>query len=242
MSPQVGFAAYEHVPFASFFILIMLLYLVLPGQLLHCHGGTALFKSTQYNFVEGRIWYKPTFPCRKSRPRSFLETGFRPLCPSLVWFVPLSRTKSAFWISTRKPILSELVSILVDRFEPRLIPRNFSCGVSSLCRKHMLYRSWPAHVELFQISPHPRYHNAPDFTPLQTSPRARFHPAPGFTLLQISPCPRVHPSPDSMGTQVPHSARLEVPPDQLSVQIQRPTRIVTRPDSLPAQRVSRQTD
>jgi len=35
------------------------------------------------------------------RPRSFLEAGFRPLCPLFVFFVPLSRTKPAFWISTR---------------------------------------------------------------------------------------------------------------------------------------------
>ena len=35
------------------------------------------------------------------RPRSFLEAGFRPLCPPFVYFVPLSRTKLAFWISTR---------------------------------------------------------------------------------------------------------------------------------------------
>jgi len=35
------------------------------------------------------------------RPRSFLEAGFRPLCPPFVYFVPLSRTNPAFWISTR---------------------------------------------------------------------------------------------------------------------------------------------
>jgi len=35
------------------------------------------------------------------RTRSFLETGFWPLYPSLVWFVPLSRTKRVFLISTR---------------------------------------------------------------------------------------------------------------------------------------------
>jgi len=33
--------------------------------------------------------------------RSFLEAGFRPLCPPFVYFVTLSRTKPAFWISTR---------------------------------------------------------------------------------------------------------------------------------------------
>jgi len=68
------------------------------------------------------------------RPRSFLETGFRPLCPSFVEFVPLSRTKPAFWITTRKPIFSEPGSILVDGFDTRLIPRSFSCGVSQSCR------------------------------------------------------------------------------------------------------------
>ena len=36
-----------------------------------------------------------------SRRKSFLEAGFRPLCPPFVYFVPLSRTKPAFWISTR---------------------------------------------------------------------------------------------------------------------------------------------
>ena len=35
------------------------------------------------------------------RPKSFLEAGFGPLCPPFVYFVPLSRTKPAFWISTR---------------------------------------------------------------------------------------------------------------------------------------------
>jgi len=34
------------------------------------------------------------------RTRSFLGLGFRPLYPSLVWFVPLFRTKRVFWIST----------------------------------------------------------------------------------------------------------------------------------------------
>jgi len=37
----------------------------------------------------------------RHRPRSFLQAGFRPLCPPFVYFVPLSRTKPAFWISTR---------------------------------------------------------------------------------------------------------------------------------------------
>jgi len=46
----------------------------------------------------------------KGRP-SFLATGFRPLYPVIV---PLSRTKPAFRISTRKTILSEPGSILVD--------------------------------------------------------------------------------------------------------------------------------
>jgi len=67
--------------------------------------------------------------CDICRPRSFLETGFRPVCPSFVWYLPLSRTKPAFWISTRKPILSEPGSILVDGFDTRLIPRSFSCGI-----------------------------------------------------------------------------------------------------------------
>jgi len=35
------------------------------------------------------------------RPRSFLEAGFRPPCPPFVYFVPLSQTKPAIWISTR---------------------------------------------------------------------------------------------------------------------------------------------
>ena len=68
------------------------------------------------------------------RPRSFLETGFRPLYTSFGWFVPLSRTKRVIWISTRKPnnpILSEPGSILVDGFDTRLIPWSFSCGLSS---------------------------------------------------------------------------------------------------------------
>jgi len=36
------------------------------------------------------------------RPRTFLETGFRPLYPFFVWFVPLSRTIQLLWISTRE--------------------------------------------------------------------------------------------------------------------------------------------
>jgi len=35
------------------------------------------------------------------RPTSFMEAGFRPLCPPFVYFVPSSRTKPAFWINTR---------------------------------------------------------------------------------------------------------------------------------------------
>jgi len=64
----------------------------------------------------------------ESRPSSFFQTGFRPLCPSFVKFVPLPRTKPAFWISTRKPILIEPGSILVHGFDTRLISRGFSCG------------------------------------------------------------------------------------------------------------------
>ena len=40
------------------------------------------------------------FRCVAYRPRSFLEAGFRPLCSPFVYFVPLSRTKPAFWNST----------------------------------------------------------------------------------------------------------------------------------------------
>jgi len=36
-----------------------------------------------------------------SRPRSVLEAGFRTLWSPFVYFVPLSRAKPAFWISTR---------------------------------------------------------------------------------------------------------------------------------------------
>ena len=64
----------------------------------------ALFISLRELFF--RNWFGTLFllstPCL-TRPRSFLETGFRPLYPSFVWFVPLSRTKRVFWISTRKP-------------------------------------------------------------------------------------------------------------------------------------------
>ena len=42
--------------------------------------------------------YKALFA---NRPRSFLEAGFRPLCPPFVYFVPLSRRKPAVWICTR---------------------------------------------------------------------------------------------------------------------------------------------
>ena len=63
------------------------------------------------------------------RPRSFLEVGFRPLCPPFVYFVPLSRTKPTFCIRTRKPIFSDPGSILEDGFDIRLIPRSFSCGI-----------------------------------------------------------------------------------------------------------------
>jgi len=64
-----------------------------------------------------------------TRPKSFVETGFWLLCPSFVYFVPLSRSKPAFWISTRKPIFGEPGSIMVDGFDTRLIPRSFSCGL-----------------------------------------------------------------------------------------------------------------
>jgi len=67
------------------------------------------------------------------RPRNFLEAGFRPLCPPLVYFVPLSRTKPAFRISTRtapghfSQVLSAR-SFLVAGFDTLNIPRSFSCG------------------------------------------------------------------------------------------------------------------
>jgi len=60
--------------------------------------------------------------------KGFLEAGFRPLCPTSVSFVLLSRTKPLIWISTRKPISSQPGSILVDGFDTRLIPRTLSCG------------------------------------------------------------------------------------------------------------------
>jgi len=76
--------------------------------------------------------------CDLYRPRRFLETGFRPLCPSFVWFVTLSRTKPAFWISSRKPILSEPGWILLDGFDTRLIRKSFSCGSScEIYESHM---------------------------------------------------------------------------------------------------------
>jgi len=61
------------------------------------------------------MWHEPCIYMKTApymymytcHPRNFFETGFRPLFPSFVSFVPLSRTKPAFWISTRKPILSE---------------------------------------------------------------------------------------------------------------------------------------
>jgi len=43
--------------------------------------------------------YTPT--CIHVRPRSFSEACFAPQCPPFVYLVPLSRTKPAFWISTR---------------------------------------------------------------------------------------------------------------------------------------------
>jgi len=51
---------------------------------------------------------------RPVRTRSFLETGFWPLYPSFVWFVPLSRTKRVLlthvWDSVLVPFLCALRS------------------------------------------------------------------------------------------------------------------------------------
>jgi len=74
-------------------------------------------KETFYVYTQKTYWLY----CQ----RSFMETGFRPLCPSFAYFVPLSRTKPAFWISTRNPIWSEPGSMLVDGFDTRLIPSSF---------------------------------------------------------------------------------------------------------------------
>jgi len=57
--------------------------------------------------------------------RSFLEAGSRRRVQLLFDFVPLSLTEPHIWISTRKLILSEPGSILVDGFDTRLIPRSF---------------------------------------------------------------------------------------------------------------------
>jgi len=86
-------------------------------------------------------WLRMTNVFIFRRPRSFLETGFRPLCPSFAEFVPSSRTKPAIWISTRKPILSELGSILVDGFDTRLIRIGFSCGYTHIYTLFTVERS-----------------------------------------------------------------------------------------------------
>jgi len=64
------------------------------------------------------------WPLCHLRTRSFLETGFWPLYPSFVWFVPLSRTQRVFFIST---IAAR--SFLVAGFDTHVIPRSFSCGL-----------------------------------------------------------------------------------------------------------------
>ena len=94
---------------------------------IHTHTHTHIQKQT-YTHIHANTstWLQIVI-----RSRSFLEAGFRPQCPPFVYFVPLSRTKLAFWISTRKLILSEPGSIIVDGFDTHLIPRIFSCGLTN---------------------------------------------------------------------------------------------------------------
>jgi len=89
------------------------------------------------------------------RPRSFLETGFRPLCPSFVWFVPLTRAKPAFWIRSAKPISSDPVWILLDGVDTRLIRRSFSCSSScEIYESHMwlILMSHMWHILMWHMS------------------------------------------------------------------------------------------
>jgi len=75
-----------------------------------------------------------------SRPRSFLEAGFGPLCPPFVYFVPLSRTKPAFWISTRTapgPISQVLPGCRVRH--PQYSKKLF---VRYRCERYLFCRSW----------------------------------------------------------------------------------------------------
>jgi len=65
-----------------------------------------------------------------SRPKSFLKAGFRPLCPPFVYFVPLSRTKPAFWISTRTAKGPSSQVLPGCRVRQPHIPRSFSCGIA----------------------------------------------------------------------------------------------------------------
>ena len=74
------------------------------------------------------------------RPRSFLEAGFRPLCPPFVYFVPLSRTKPAFWISTR--IAPGPISQVLPGCRVRHPQYSKELFVWYRCEMHLFCRSW----------------------------------------------------------------------------------------------------
>ena len=85
-----------------------------------------------YKWITSHTWqiHAVTHMTDSCRTRSFLEAGFRPLGSSFVWFVPLSRTKRAFFNSTRTILMSYLLgpSLLPGlgfRFNTRWVPTRF---------------------------------------------------------------------------------------------------------------------
>jgi len=75
-------------------------------------------------------------------PAKLLGHRFSTPMPLFCLICTIISNKPAFWISTRKPILSELGSILVDGFDTRLIPRNFSCGYVSKYLVQIFLSAW----------------------------------------------------------------------------------------------------
>ena len=68
-----------------------------------------------------------------SRPRSFLEAGFRPLCPLLFILYNYLEQNLHFGLVPEPPQVPSARSFLVAGFDTLNIPRSFSCGCIHTC-------------------------------------------------------------------------------------------------------------
>ena len=86
--------------------------------LIHMYDMTRSYLNKTHSYL-CHDWFIP--------PEKLLGNGFSTPMPLFCLIFTIISNKTCTWIKTRKPILSQPGSILVDGFNTRLIPRGFSC-------------------------------------------------------------------------------------------------------------------